>query len=161
MKLEAELLRIVEEQHSKLLKSLEMLELKSKTIQEQERYIKNLGQLAERLAERLAEQEKAIQTLRDPRSLEGVLNDLKLSYSAKIEKQLTFLVSNLSIETKVEAEVEAEVEALLQQRLPILLREEIDKQLRPLTEAVMEKTASLERSQEELKPLITQMSKWF
>lgn len=167
MSLEAQLLRIIEEQQQQLLQqqqqlqrqqqvqeeALQLIQAQSATINELKQYTQTLNNKHSEAVKMTQEYQKVVRKLLEQTISPHFSRNLQASLETQLQATLKDLVTSLN--------VEKEAKTLLKKSLPILVQEEILLQLQPLTEAVLEKTISLERSQEELKPLITQMSKWF
>ena len=146
MTLEAQLLQIIEQQQQQLQSALQRLEAQSYTIEQLEQYGQNLKQFNETAISRIKQQEEIINKLRNPQLPETLLLKLQSDIQQQLQQHLVKLVGQLNIEQQIT------------KALPRLTQMEIEKQLEPLTEQVIEKMNSVEQYQLKLADLVQRLS---
>ena len=157
MSLEAQLLKIIEEQQLQLKqqqqeqqKALELIQAQSMTIEELKELHANFKRETQRSgqdsAEISANNAKIIRTNYLSRFSQAIQENLK----TQLQTRLSDLVQNLQIENQAKA--------ILANSLPRLAQSEIEQQLKPMTDQIIKRMTSVEQYQQKLAELIQQVS---
>lgn len=150
MTLEAQLLQIIEQQQKQLESALERLEIQALTIEQLKKYNNVLEQRVNLVVEENNSLVRTIQKLQNPQLSQSLLESLENSLKQQLESHLEHLVTGLNIESQAKT--------LIRNSLPNMVQAEIESQLKPLTEQVVQRMISVEQYQQKLAELIQKVS---
>ena len=157
MKLEAQLLKIIEEQQlqlqqqqQKLAEALEYIQAQSATIEQLQSYTKALNEQQTEAAHIVTKYQQIVRQLSEQSISATLPQTLQDSLQVQLQTRLNNLVKNLQIENQVHN--------LIKQEMPILVQAEIEKQVAPLAEQLTEKMHSAQQYHKKFEDLIHQIS---
>lgn len=157
MTLEAQLLKIIEEQQHQLKqqqleqeKALQLIQLQSQTIEQLKSYTKTLNEKHSEAVKIVQKYQQIVQQLSEQTISPHFSTKLHETLECQLHERLSELVTSLSLDL--------EVKQLICKELPTLAQIEIEKQLKPMSEKITERMHSVERFQQKLAQLIQQVS---
>ena len=157
MNLEAQLLRIIEEQQNQLKqqqqeqeKVLQIIQQQSLTIEQLKNYVNELVQRSNLVAKENENLVKLIKDLQKPQLSQSLFTNLEKNLNLHLQTRLEKLVGEL--------EIESHTKRLLAEILPNLVQIEIEKQTAPLAMQITERMRSVEQFQQKLAELIQALS---
>ena len=157
MKLESQLLKIIEEQQQQLKKqqleqekALQLIQLQSQTIEQLKSYTRTLQEKHSETVKIVQKYQQIVQNLSEQTISPHFSTKLHETLECQLHERLSELVTSLSLDL--------EVKQLIRKELPTLAQIEIEKQLKPMSEKITERMHSVEQYQQKLAELIQQVS---
>lgn len=157
MKLEAQLLKIIEDQQlqlkqqqQKLAEALEYIQAQSASIEQLKSYTNTLNSKHNEAVKIVQKYQKFVQELSEQTISANFSQTIQENLKVQLQTRLSDLVQNLQIESQVKT--------LIVNTLPNLVQAEIEQQLKPMTEQIIKRMTSVEQYQQKLAELIQQIS---
>lgn len=157
MSLEAQLLKIIEEQQLQLKqqqqeqqKALELIQVQSATINGLNQFTKTLNEKHNEAVQIVKKYQQITQELSEQTISATFLQSVQEGLKAQLQTRLSDLVQNMSIENQAKS--------LIVEILPNMVQAEIEQQLKPMTEQIIKRMTSVEQYQQKLAELIQQIS---
>ena len=157
MSLEAQLLKIIEEQQLQLKqqqqeqqKALELIQAQSATINGLNQFTKTLNEKHNEAVQIVKKYQQITQELSAQTISTTFSQTVQESLKSQLQTRLSDLVQNLSIENQAKS--------LIVEILPNMVQAEIEQQLKPMTEQIIKRMSSVEQYQQKLAELIQQIS---
>lgn len=157
MSLEAQLLKIIEEQQLQLKqqqqeqqKALELIQVQSATINGLNQFTKTLNEKHNEAVQIVKKYQQITQELSEQTISATFSQSVQESLKAQLQTRLSDLVQNMSIENQAKS--------LIVEILPNMVQAEIEQQLKPMTEQIIKRMTSVEQYQQKLAELIQQIS---
>ena len=157
MTLEAQLLKIIEEQQNQLKqqqqeqeKALQLIQQQSATIEQLKQYTKTLNDKHSEAVKIVQKYQQIVQELSEQTISVTFLQTVQDNLQAQLQIHLNTLVKDLKIENQVHS--------LIEKELLILVQNEIEKQTGPLAQQMKEKLDSVSNYHEKLHRLVQTLS---
>ena len=157
MNLEAQLLKIIEDQQLQLkqqqqeqAKALQLIQQQSATIEQLKSYTQTLNDKHSEAVTIVQKYQQIVRNLSEQTISPNFSQSVQESLKAQLQTRLSDLVQNLSIENQVKT--------LIANSLPSLVQAEIEEQLKPLAEKIIKRMSSVEQYQQKLADLTQQLS---
>ncbi len=157
MTLEAQLLKIIEDQQFQLKQqqqaqeeALQLIQAQSATINELKQYTQTLNNKHNEAVKIVQKYQQIVRELSEQTISATFSQDVQQSLKIQLQTRLNDLVKNLQIENQVHS--------LIKQEIPLLVQAEIERQLKPMTEQIIKRMSSVEQYQQKLAELIQTVS---
>ena len=157
MTLEAQLLKIIEDQQFQLKQqqqaqeeALQLIQAQSATINELKQYTQTLNNKHNEAVKIVQKYQQIVRELSEQTISATFSQDVQESLKIQLQTRLNDLVQNLQIENQVHS--------LIKQEIPLLVQAEIERQLKPMTEQIIKRMSSVEQYQQKLAELIQTVS---
>ena len=157
MSLEAQLLKIIEEQQLQLKqqqqeqqKALELIQVQSATINGLNQFTKTLNEKHNEAVQIVKKYQQITQELSEQTISATFSQDVQQNLKVQLQTRLNDLVQNLQIDNQVKNQVS--------KIIPQAVELEINSQLKPLAEQITARMSSVEQYQQKLAELIQQIS---
>ena len=155
--LEIQLLRIIEDQQLQLnqhlhvlLTSFQLIKQQSATIEQLKSYTQTLNEKHSEVVTIVRKYQQIVRNLSEQTISPNFSQKLQENLKSQLQEHLSELVMSLNIDS--------EVKQIIRKELPNLAQIEIEQQLKPMTEQIIERMRSVERYQQKLAELIQQVS---
>lgn len=157
MKLEAQLLKIIEDQQLQLKqqqqeqeKALQLIQQQSGTIEQLKSYTNTLNSKHQEAVKIVQKYQQFVQELSEQTISATFSQDVQESLKIQLQTRLNDLVKNLQIENQVHS--------LIKQEIPLLAQAEIERQLKPMALQMKEKFDSVSSYHEKFQDLVQEIS---
>ena len=140
----------IEEQQQKQQKALELIQAQSMTIEQLKSYTQTLNERHSEAVKIVQKYQQIVQNLSEQTISPNFSQKLHENLESQLQEHLSELVMSLNIDS--------EVKQIIRKELPPLALNEIEKQIKPLTEQIIKKMDSVEQYQGKLADLIQEVS---